>query len=197
MIRKIVIGLISFIAVVALVRSLSKSKKDFAPQLAEDIIETWSKGAKKGEISFFSDLDYDDIGKGIVLHRKGMDLFGGIFGGDNDKDIGLAEQIVLRAELQRKGYDLGLNMGGSIDLIDYKTGFGDFNNQRLGWGISTTSKTVVCHVKGTILNDNEKPIEVNYKFQVDNDSEGLSSKTIKMLGGQIKDGKEVTEVNIE
>ncbi|GAB4038705.1 hypothetical protein [Spirosoma jeollabukense] len=191
----------------------SNSKEDFAPKLAEDIIDTWSKGAEKNkgkELSFFRGEDYEDIGRGISVHRKAMDLTGGLGGlGDliggflggkkeePDQTTGLAEQIALRAELQRKGYDIGLNMGGYIDLKDYDTGFGELENQQLGWGFNSTGKLITCHVKGTVVNDDKKPIEVDYKFQLDNDSNGLSSSTIKMLGGAIKDGEDVTQVPVD
>ena len=61
--------------------SCSKSKDKIAPQLAEDIINTCSKGAEKNkgkELSFFRGEDYDDIGRGISVHRKAMDLTGGL-----------------------------------------------------------------------------------------------------------------------
>jgi hypothetical protein len=206
---KTAIGLLSLLVVITLT-GCGKSKNDFAPQLAEDIIDTWSKGAEKNkgkEMSFFSSEDYNDIGRGISLHRKGMDLtqglgglVGAILGGGKEEpgqESGLAEQIATRAELLRKGYDVGLDMGGYIDLKDYDTGFGDLENQQLGWGFSSTSQLVTCHIKGTVLNDDKKPIEVDYTFQVDNDSNGLSSSTIKMLGGTIKDGDDITKVPID
>lgn len=70
------IGLLIF--VVGTLTSCSKSKDKFAPQLAEDIIDTWSQGARKGELSPFSDLDYANTGRGIALHRKEMSLLGGL-----------------------------------------------------------------------------------------------------------------------
>lgn len=209
MTTKTAIGLLSLLITITLT-GCGKSKDDFAPQLAEDIIDTWSKGAEKNkgkELSPFKGEDYGDIGRGISLHRKAMDLTGGLgglfdafFGGKKDEpsqEPGLAEQIAARAELQRQGYDIGLNMGGYIDLKDYDTGFGNLENQQLGWGFNSTSQLVTCHIKGTVLNDDKKPIEVDYAFQVDNDSNGLSSGTIKMLGGTIKDCEDITKVPID
>lgn len=77
-------------------------------------------------------------------------------------------------------------MGGSVIFEDYDTEFGEFTNQRLEWTINSTSELVTCHLKGTILNRDEKPIEVDYRFQVDNDSKGFQTGTIKMLGGANK-----------
>lgn len=207
MISKLSIGLLTLaVASVGYLAFSGNSKDNFAPQLAEDIIDTWSKGAEENkgkEMSFLSSAGYDDIGRGISLHRESMvlsegigDVFDAIFGGKKkDATPGLAEQIAVRKELLDKGFDIGLNMGGYIDIKDYDTGFGDFENQQLGWGINSTSDLVTCDVRGTMLNDDEQPIEVNFKFQVDNDRTGLKSSTIKMLGGQIKAGDKVTEVD--